>query len=124
MNHGKFIKDTRLKQKITQSEFASVLGVTEQTVSNWKNGKNLPDISLYEEICKTLNITINELINGEGIEKNLKLRKLLSSLICIIIIILMFVINSKSIFIFRLVLILLIIIFINIKLIFNKKVFY
>lgn len=116
------MKDARQKQKLTQSEFASILGVTERTVSNWENGKNLPDISLYEEICKTLNITTNELINGESIEKNLELKRLVPSLISIIIVILTFVINSKSIFSFIFVLILLIIILINIKLVFNKKV--
>lgn len=116
------MKYARQKQKLTQSEFASILGVTERTVSNWENGKNLPDISLYEEICKTLNITTNELINGESMEKNLELKRLVPSLISVLIIILTFVINSKSIFSFIFVLILLIIILINIKLVFNKKV--
>ena len=40
---GKFIKEKRLKKNLTQSEFANILGVTERTVSNWENGKNLPD---------------------------------------------------------------------------------
>ena len=42
---GKFIKEKRLKKNLTQSEFANILGVTERTVSNWENGKNLPDLS-------------------------------------------------------------------------------
>lgn len=47
---GKFIKEKRLKKNLTQSEFANILGVTERTVSNWENGKNLPDLSLYNDI--------------------------------------------------------------------------
>ena len=32
---GKFIKDIRLKQKMTQQEFANKWGVTYQVVSKW-----------------------------------------------------------------------------------------
>ena len=68
---GKFIKEKRLKKNLTQSEFANILGVTERTVSNWENGKNLPDLSLYNDICKILNITTNELINGMDLKKKI-----------------------------------------------------
>ena len=74
---GKFIKEKRLKKNLTQSEFANILGVTERTVSNWENGKNLPDLSLYNDICKILNITTNELINGMDLKNNLDINSLL-----------------------------------------------
>ena len=110
---GKFIKEKRLKKNLTQSEFANILGVTERTVSNWENGKNLPDLSLYNDICKILNITTNELINGMDLKNNLDIKKLIPSLISLTIIILVFIINSKSIFSFILILISLIIILFN-----------
>ncbi len=35
---GKFIYECRKAQKITQSELAEQLGVTDRSVSNWENG--------------------------------------------------------------------------------------
>ena len=47
---GKFIAECRKAKKITQSELAEKLGVTDRSVSNWENGKNMPDylsLNLY-----------------------------------------------------------------------------
>ncbi len=66
---GKFIADSRKKKKYTQQTLAEKLGVTDRAISNWENGKNLPDISLFEPICKELDITLNELISGEKISQ-------------------------------------------------------
>ena len=59
----------RKKKKITQSELAEQLGVTDRAVSNWENGRNMPDLSLFKPLCDELEITINELISGEKIDK-------------------------------------------------------
>jgi transcriptional regulator with XRE-family HTH domain len=67
---GRFIAKCRKTKKITQSELAEKLGVTDRSVSNWENGKNMPDLSLFKPLCETLNITINELLSGEKINKN------------------------------------------------------
>ena len=64
---GKFIAENRKLKKITQSELAEKLGVTDRTISNWENGKNMPDLSLFKPLCDILEITINELISGEKI---------------------------------------------------------
>lgn len=42
---GKFIAQNRKAKKITQSELAEKLGVTDRSISNWENGKNMPDLS-------------------------------------------------------------------------------
>lgn len=65
---GKFIADNRKKKKITQLELAEKLSVTDRTISNWENGKNMPDLSLFKPLCDILDITINELLSGEYIE--------------------------------------------------------
>ena len=62
---GKFIAENRKKKKLTQSELAERLGVTDRSISNWENGKNMPDLSLFKPLCDNLDITINELISGE-----------------------------------------------------------
>lgn len=65
---GKFISKCR-KKNITQSELAEKLGVTDRSISNWENGKNMPDLSLFRPLCELLNISINELLSGEKINK-------------------------------------------------------
>ena len=45
---GKFIKEIRKKNNLTQKELADKYGVTYQAVSKWENGINLPDISLIK----------------------------------------------------------------------------
>lgn len=67
---GKFIAECRKKKKITQSELAERLGVTDRAISNWENGKNMPDLSLFKPLCNELGITINDLMSGEVIDKD------------------------------------------------------
>lgn len=62
---GKFIAENRKEKKLTQYELAEKLGVSDRTVSNWENGKNMPDLSLFKSLCDVLGITINELLSGE-----------------------------------------------------------
>ena len=64
---GEFIAENRKLKKFTQSELAEKLGVTDRTISNWENGKNMPDLSLFKPLCDILGITINELMSGEKI---------------------------------------------------------
>ena len=66
---GKFIKDIRLKQKMTQQEFANKWGVTYQAVSKWENGKNLPDIAILKEMCLEYNINLDDILLGEENKK-------------------------------------------------------
>ena len=66
---GKFIAKKRKEKNLTQIQFAEKLGVSDRSVSNWENGKNMPDMSLFPIISKELNITINDLMSGEVVEK-------------------------------------------------------
>ena len=66
---GKFILDCRKKKNMTQSELAEKLGVSDRTIGNWENGRNMPDLSLFKPLCDELGITINELLSGESIKK-------------------------------------------------------
>lgn len=66
---GKFIAKCRKEKKLTQQDLAEQLGVTDRSVSNWENGKNMPDLSLFKPLCNVLDITINDLMSGEKIEK-------------------------------------------------------
>ncbi len=64
---GKFIANCRKNKNFTQEQLAYKLGVTDKSVSKWERGKSLPDISLFEQLCKELGITLNELFAGEYI---------------------------------------------------------
>ena len=66
---GKFIAECRKEKKMTQSELAEKLGVTDKSIGNWENGRNMPDLSLFKPLCDSLGITINELISGERISE-------------------------------------------------------
>ena len=66
---GRFIAKARKEKGYTQEQLAEKLGVSNRTVSRWENGKNMPDVSLFESLCEALDITVNELLAGETIEK-------------------------------------------------------
>ena len=68
---GKFISKCRKNKNMTQSDLAQALGVTDRSISNWENGKNMPDLSLLKPLCEILNISINDFINGEVSSKKI-----------------------------------------------------
>jgi transcriptional regulator with XRE-family HTH domain len=67
---GKFIAKCRKDKKMTQSELSEKLGVTDKSIGNWENGRNMPDLSLFKPLCDVLGITINDLLSGEKISKD------------------------------------------------------
>ena len=66
---GKFIAKCRKNKNMTQQELAEKLGVSDRTVGNWENGRNMPDLSLFKPLCDELDISINDLMSGEKIKK-------------------------------------------------------
>lgn len=65
---GKFISENRKKQGMTQEQLAERLNISKNAVSKWERGLNLPDVSIMPEVCRLLDITLNELFAGERIE--------------------------------------------------------
>ena len=66
---GRFIAECRKQRKLTQSELGEKLGVTEKSISNWENGRNMPDLSLFKPLCEELNISLNDLMSGEKVKE-------------------------------------------------------
>jgi transcriptional regulator with XRE-family HTH domain len=62
---GSFISEMRKDKGLTQKELADQVGVSDKTVSRWETGKGLPDTSIMPELCKVLDINVNELLSGE-----------------------------------------------------------
>ena len=66
---GKFIQELRKEKDLTQLQLAEKLGVTDRAVSNWETGRRMPDLSLIKLLCDELGITINDLLSGEIVDK-------------------------------------------------------
>lgn len=73
---GSFIAECRKKKKFTQEQLGEKLGVSAKSISNWENGRNMPDLSLFKPLCDTLEITINEFLSGEKLEQEVYQEKL------------------------------------------------
>ena len=62
---GSFIAEMRKEKGLTQKQLADQVGVSDKAVSRWEIGKGLPDTSIMPELCKALDINVNELLSGE-----------------------------------------------------------
>lgn len=63
----RIIRSLRLKKGFTQAELASIVGVSDKTVSKWESGRGLPDIQLIEPLSKALGISAAELMGGKTV---------------------------------------------------------
>lgn len=81
---GKFISTVRKEKKLTQKQLADKLGITDRAISKWENGKSMPDLSLLKPLCDILEITINELLNGEYTSKDDKKNDLENNIVNVI----------------------------------------
>lgn len=66
---GRSIAEKRKEKGYTQEQLGNILGVSNKTISRWENGNYMPDLSLLIPLSETLDITLNELLTGEKIEK-------------------------------------------------------
>ena len=64
-NIGEFIQQSRKARGFTQKDLGDRIGVSDKTISKWENGNSIPDTSILNELCATLDINVNELLSGE-----------------------------------------------------------
>ena len=55
---GKFIKEIRKKNNLTQKQLADKYNVTYQAVSKWENGRNMPDTTLIKQMSNDFDIRL------------------------------------------------------------------
>lgn len=77
MEIKKKLKDARANAGLTQEQVAEKIMVSRQTISNWENGKSLPDIISIINLSDLYQISLDELLKGdtkikEKIEKDVK----------------------------------------------------
>ena len=78
---GKFIAQCRKEKNMTQQDLSEKLGVSNKTVSNWENGRNMPDLSLFKPLCEELDINLNDFLSGEKVKETEYQKKLEENII-------------------------------------------
>ena len=81
---GRFIASVRKEKNITQNELAEKLGVSDRTIGNWENGRNMPDVSLFKPLCEELDVTLNDLLSGEKVSEKRYQERLEENIISVI----------------------------------------
>lgn len=62
---GKFIKELRIEKNISQNQLSEEIHVTRQAISNWENGKAIPDSDILLTLSSLFKVSINEILSGE-----------------------------------------------------------
>lgn len=62
---GALIAKARHEKNMTQKQLASLLHISDTTVSKWERGKGFPDVSLILPLSEALSLTAAELFAGE-----------------------------------------------------------
>ena len=71
---GNFIKELRKEKKLSQEDLADLfldvnIIVSCKAISDWENGKTIPEIEKIRELANIFEITIDELLDGERISQ-------------------------------------------------------
>lgn len=61
------IVSLRKQRNLSQRDIAQALGITDQTVSNWEQGRSEPRLTIRQVIllCRILNCSLTDLDNRE-----------------------------------------------------------
>lgn len=65
MELSKQIKRYRTEMNLSQEELAEKIYVTRQSVSNWENEKNYPDIQTILRMASLFDVSLEQLIRGD-----------------------------------------------------------
>lgn len=68
MEIGKQIKKYRTEMELSQDRLAEKIFVSRQTISNWENNKNYPDVKSLLLLSSLFNVSLDMLVKGD-IEK-------------------------------------------------------
>ena len=62
---GKFIKELRQEQNMTQKELAEKINLTDKAISKWERGLSFPDITMLNTLSDVFQVSVLEILNGE-----------------------------------------------------------
>ncbi len=66
---GKFLKALRKERNLTQDQLAEILSFDRSVISKWECGRKLPTVENFNALSQYYDISINELIYGERMNK-------------------------------------------------------
>lgn len=66
MSIGEIIKSLRIESKMTQTELASLLFTSQDTISLWERDKSLPDVKSVIKMASIFKVTTDYIL---GVEK-------------------------------------------------------
>ena len=66
----KSLKQARIRRGLSQTDVASILNISRQSVSKWETGRSLPDIDNLIRLSNLYHISIDELVKGFDEEKD------------------------------------------------------
>lgn len=67
---GQFIAIQRKQLFMTQQNLADKLDITNKAVSKWETGEGYPDITVLPALAEVLEVTVDEILNGEKNNSN------------------------------------------------------
>ena len=62
---GALIASRRREIGLTQDAFAAMLGITPQAISKWENGVGYPDVTLFPDIARSLDVSLETLFGTQ-----------------------------------------------------------
>lgn len=65
MEIGKQIKKYRTEMELSQDRLAEKIFVSRQTISNWENNKNYPDVKSLLLLSSLFNVSLDMLVKGD-----------------------------------------------------------
>lgn len=78
---GQFIKELREENNLSQNQLSEEIHVTRQAVSNWENGKALPDSNVLLILSNLFKVSINEILSGKRLTKEDNLEEIALQLV-------------------------------------------
>ncbi len=72
MTFAEKLKELRKENKLSQERLAEKIGVSRQAITKWETGTGMPDIDNLMAISKLFNITIDELVSNEIVNRETK----------------------------------------------------
>ena len=99
---GEKIKSIRQENKLSQEEFSEKFNVTRQTVSNWENGKSVPDLETIVRMSSEFNVSTDELLKEDkSVVQKIDSEKKKKNTLFMILIVLIVGINFSGIFFYK-----------------------
>lgn len=80
---GELIAAMRKQKGMNQRQLAEKLGVTNKAISRWETGRGYPDVETLPELARVLDLSVQELLDGEQHLDQTDLIAVEQSLVCV-----------------------------------------